>query len=209
MHQKIPQLELNSDLDMVSYDNQQKSYKKDIVRNETLHLETIPKNVKTKGQIDNNEETSPIQENSNSKKFYILIFISFVILIIICFAILFPLIYKNKSEEENDDISKTDVQSLIDTNKNESYLFETSDYILIDKISRKQKVFTQGLFFDTNSTLIESGGLYGKSKLRRFELKNPDNSLYENILETKYFAEGATLYLNKFIFQLSWRERVM
>lgn len=208
-HQKIPQFEFNSELEMDSSGNQGNINNNNEIKNETINLEVNKKEVEIQSNIQNKNNENEIEKKKNSKKFIIIILICFVLLILVCFAIIFPLVYKKESDNNDSDTAYSDVQSLIDKNKNSGFIFEANDYYLFDKISRRNKVFTQGLFFDTNSTLIESGGLYGKSKLRRFSLKTPDLSLIDIPLESSYFAEGACLYLEKYIFQLTWRERVV
>ncbi len=164
---------------------------------------------KQESQNENKNIIEDLNKNSvNKKRFLRLIIIIFILLIIICFSIIFSLLY-NKKEDKSNSNNNTSIDKLIEENNDLKYIFQTENYYLLDKIQRKNKVFTQGLFFDTNSTLIESGGLYGKSSIRRFDLKNPDDNYwyYEN--ESKYFAEGASIYRNKFIFQLTWKERDM
>ncbi len=220
MHQKIPHYEFNSEFEMEHSENQPHDINnindKNInqeVRNETLHFDvqsrkvTIHNNIESIKEKENTKET---ESKNNSKKFYILILIGFLLIIIICFSIIFPLaIRKGKNYSEENENNSDDIQILIDKNKNPKFIFEANDYYLVDKISRKNKIFTQGIFFDTNNTIIESAGLYGYSKLRRFNLKYPDNELSVNYLDSEFFAEGACLYLNKFILQLTWRERKM
>jgi glutamine cyclotransferase len=96
----------------------------------------------------------------------------------------------------------------IEVNTNSQILFETKDFIVYGKIKRNKQVFTQGLFFDTDDTIIESGGLYGQSVLQKFKLDTPDQKIFKIPLESKYFAEGACLLNNK-VYQLTWKERVM
>jgi len=207
-HQKIFQCELNSELEMEPSENQGNINDKDL-RNDTINIDVNKKGVYIQSSIEIKNENNEKIKSSKSKKFILIILISFLVIISVCFATIFPLVYKNGSENHNTDEGYSEVQSLIDKNKNSGIIFESNEYYLVDKISRAKKVFTQGLFFDTNSTLIESGGLYGKSKLKRFSLKTPDTSIIEISLESQYFAEGACLYLDRYIFQLTWRERIM
>jgi glutamine cyclotransferase len=93
-------------------------------------------------------------------------------------------------------------------NSNSEILFETSDYIVIKKIRRYDRYFTQGLFMDSENTLIESSGLYGQSTLQKYEINTPDQKIFKFPIDRNYFAEGVCLYKNK-IFQLTWREREM
>lgn len=87
-------------------------------------------------------------------------------------------------------------------------LFETDDYVVIKKVRRNNKIFTEGLFMDAENTLIESGGLYRKSKLHKFNINTPDEKVFEVDLADKYFGEGACL-LKENIYQLTYREREM
>jgi hypothetical protein len=91
---------------------------------------------------------------------------------------------------------------------NSTVLLETDDFIVLNRIYRKDKIFTQGLFMDTPDTFIESGGLYDHSSLRRFNITNPDRPLYKKGLIKRYFAEGCTLFKGK-IYQLTWDEGIM
>ncbi len=63
--------------------------------------------------------------------------------------------------------------------------------------------YTQGLEFH-NDTLYESIGHYGKSELRKVDLKTGE-VLKNHKLKKHYFAEGITIFNNK-IYQLTWRE---
>lgn len=197
-HQRIPDFEFNSIMENENNDNNSKVEKR--------------LNMQEKGHVVNVEISQNFDKNTDQrtkgKKKKCLCWMTLFILIIISvgLAIIIPSVYKIRT---NNDSSSGDVQNLINSNTNTTFIFETHDYFLVDKKSRKNKVFTQGLFFDTESTLIESGGLYGESKLRRFELKSPDENLFEYDLDLKYFAEGACLYQNKFVLQLTWKERVM
>jgi glutamine cyclotransferase len=63
--------------------------------------------------------------------------------------------------------------------------------------------FTQGLVF-YNGYLYESSGLYGRSSLRKTDIKT-GKVIKEIKLDSQYFAEGIAI-LGHEIFQLSWRE---
>jgi len=74
-------------------------------------------------------------------------------------------------------------------------------------IKRNELYYTQGLFFDTDSTVMESGGQYGRSSLVR--MKYPSMEVLKKVdLHKKYFAEGIAL-CGGYVFQLTWRERVV
>ena len=87
-------------------------------------------------------------------------------------------------------------------------LLETKDFTVYRKIRRFDRYFTQGLFMDTQNTLIESSGLYGESTLQKYFVNAPDQKIYKIPIERRYFAEGACLFDNK-IYQLTWKERVV
>ena len=160
-------------------------------------------------EISTNTEDQNII-NKNKTKFYLYLKIGFVVFILVCFAIIFPFTYKPNNNSENEQINSSITDNSGNQNNNTlNSIFETNDYYLLDKTIRKNRVFTQGLFFDTNNTLIESGGLYGKSILRRFNLNSPDVNIFNTNVDNKYFAEGACLYQDKYIFQLTWREQTM
>ena len=55
--------------------------------------------------------------------------------------------------------------------------------------------------------VVESTGMYGESKLRRYELST-GRIINEIQLPKAYFGEGASL-LNGFIYQMTYRERVI
>jgi glutamine cyclotransferase len=67
------------------------------------------------------------------------------------------------------------------------------------------QLFTQGLFFQGES-LVESAGLYGQSKIRRYRLDG--EVLAELALGPKFFAEGAAL-ANGAVYLLTWLEGVV
>lgn len=63
--------------------------------------------------------------------------------------------------------------------------------------------YTQGLFFH-KGFLVESAGLYGKSSLRKIDLKT-GRMIKELKLDGRYFGEGCAL-LKARIYQLTWKE---
>jgi len=70
--------------------------------------------------------------------------------------------------------------------------------------------FTQGFEFGPNGRLWQSTGLYGKSKLQRFDTYNATmkhGGKFVN-LKPKLFGEGITIVGNK-LYQLTWREGVI
>ena len=78
-------------------------------------------------------------------------------------------------------------------------------FIINSKIKRPAQYFTQGLFFDSPTTLIESSGLYRKSFIQRIDASTGETLLKTN-LEDQYFGEGCTKFEDK-IYQLTWKER--
>lgn len=80
---------------------------------------------------------------------------------------------------------------------------EKIDFEILNSYAHDPQAFTQGLEIN-NHYLYEGTGLYGKSSLRKIDLKN--NKIIKKIdLEPKYFGEGITILKNK-IYQLSWKE---
>lgn len=78
----------------------------------------------------------------------------------------------------------------------------------IKKILPKEKRYTQGLFFSEDSKyLYESGGLYSKSTLVKFEYPS-FQKVKEIKLKDEYFAEGIAK-CGEFLYQLTWRENTI
>jgi glutamine cyclotransferase len=76
-------------------------------------------------------------------------------------------------------------------------------YDIVNEHPHATDAYTQGLFFH-NDFLYESTGEYGKSTLRKVDLKT--GKALQNIkLDSKYFGEGISLFNNR-IYQLSWQE---
>lgn len=76
---------------------------------------------------------------------------------------------------------------------------------IVSTLPHDTSYFTEGLeFYD--STLIESGGNYGRSKLFQYEPKS-GKVLKELKLDDKYFGEGITV-LHDTLYQLTWKEGV-
>lgn len=88
-----------------------------------------------------------------------------------------------------------------------NYLLETDQFRVISKYYHDSSFFTEGLFIINKDYIIESTGLYQKSKLVKYKLGS--NSIDWSIsLDKSYFGEGSCLYKNK-ILQLTYKERVM
>jgi len=78
-------------------------------------------------------------------------------------------------------------------------------YRIINTYAHDPEGFTQGLVFE-DGVLYESTGLYGRSSLRKVELKT-GRVLKSYALPSRYFAEGITVFRDR-IFQLTWRSRI-
>ena len=70
-----------------------------------------------------------------------------------------------------------------------------------------QEDFTQGLIMESPEVIVQSTGLYGKSKLQRLNLSDY-SAILEVELDNSYFGEGIT-NLNGKLYQLTWREGKM
>ena len=76
---------------------------------------------------------------------------------------------------------------------------------VVSTLPHDTSAFTEGLeFYD--STLLESGGNYGRSKLFQYDPKT-GKVLKQVKLEDKYFGEGITV-LHDTLYQLTWKEGV-
>ena len=76
--------------------------------------------------------------------------------------------------------------------------------IILKKIPNQKPNYCQGIFYHENF-LYYSSGLYGKSVLKKINLK--DNRIEKKYLHNEnVFAEGISLTRN-FLWQLSWREK--
>ena len=83
-------------------------------------------------------------------------------------------------------------------------LILTGNYVLLDSYNHDNNSFTQGFEFNNNK-LYESTGLYGSSSLREINLNG--NIIRQINLDSKYFAEGITIWENKII-QLTWTNEI-
>jgi len=75
-------------------------------------------------------------------------------------------------------------------------------FTILNSYTHDRDAFTQGLAFE-NGTLYEGTGLYGKSSLRRVDLKT-GNVLQVHTLPYEYFGEGITIFRDTII-QLTWQ----
>lgn len=80
----------------------------------------------------------------------------------------------------------------------------TYTFTIINAYTHDRDAFAQGLAFE-NDTLYEGTGLYGKSSLRRVDLKT-GKVLQIHILPDEYFGEGITVF-GDIIIQLTWRSK--
>lgn len=84
----------------------------------------------------------------------------------------------------------------------EKFSFET-----VRSFPHDSSDFTQGFLIEREGIVIESTGLYGKSKLKRYQME--DGVVLDSIdLEGKFFGEGL-VNLNGKLYQLTWREHTM
>ncbi len=79
-------------------------------------------------------------------------------------------------------------------------------YRILQEIKRKPVYFTQGLFFDSDTTLVESTGLYGESRIQRLDASTGEPTRTHK-LDGSYFGEGCAMVDGR-IYQLTWREGV-
>lgn len=79
------------------------------------------------------------------------------------------------------------------------------DYEIVNTYNHDIGAYTQGLEF-YNGILYESTGQYGRSSIRKTEVKT-GKVIQKVSLENKYFGEGMTV-LNGKLYQLTWRENV-
>lgn len=77
-------------------------------------------------------------------------------------------------------------------------------YSIVATYPHDTSSYTQGLTF-YNGEMYEGTGNYGKSKLRKTDLKT-GASLQEILLNKEYFGEGITI-MNDTIYQLTWKEK--
>ena len=77
-------------------------------------------------------------------------------------------------------------------------------YKIINTYPHDPEAFTQGLVFE-DGVLYESTGLYGKSSLRKVELKT-GRVLKLHLLPPRSFGEGITVFGERIV-QLTWKSR--
>ena len=78
-------------------------------------------------------------------------------------------------------------------------------YKVINEYPHASDAYTQGLFYH-DGFLYEGTGEYGKSSLRKVELKT--GKVLQNLnLDAKYFGEGICLFDNR-VYQVTWQNRL-
>ncbi|CAK72306.1 unnamed protein product (macronuclear) [Paramecium tetraurelia] len=85
----------------------------------------------------------------------------------------------------------------------------TGSYQYLKRIYRdntNNPQYTQGFTFLNEDTILESAGLYKKSGIHYFNLKNVNKLQNRQNLDDKYFGEGCDIINNK-VYQLTWLER--
>ena len=83
--------------------------------------------------------------------------------------------------------------------------YDVYNYKVINTYPHDATAYTQGLEFH-NGFLYESTGHYGRSSLRKVDLKT-GKVLQKMEVPKKYFAEGMTIYKDK-IYQLTWQNKI-
>ncbi|HAX99346.1 MAG TPA: glutamine cyclotransferase [Candidatus Atribacteria bacterium] len=86
-----------------------------------------------------------------------------------------------------------------------SAIAQSYTYKIIKTYPHDRDAFTQGLVFH-DGFLYESTGLYGRSSLRRVDLKS-GMILKKHLFPSLFFAEGITVLGNKII-QLTWKSKM-
>lgn len=89
--------------------------------------------------------------------------------------------------------------------KPSSDVAQEADYEILNIFPHDTSYFTQGFEF-TGDTLLEGTGLYGHSKLIKYDINT--RQIYREIsLGSSYFGEGITV-LDSNIFQITWQEHI-
>ncbi|MCX6119344.1 MAG: glutaminyl-peptide cyclotransferase, partial [Proteobacteria bacterium] len=84
---------------------------------------------------------------------------------------------------------------------------EVIPWSVVKTFDRPSDSFTQGLLYLGGGFLAESTGLYGRSEIRKFDLKTGKVTA-QSKLPDNIFAEGLT-FVNGFFYQLSWKENLV
>lgn len=169
--------------------------------------------------ISSNEEPKQ-KKNQITNKRHKRKIILLVLLIILALSLVLLIKYNKTSNQESDFIQSNN------NNKNKSIYENISDkdYIVYNTYFHNTSYFTEGFFINNNNEIIESTGLYGKSKMIKYNLlesliQTPSENIFNSqsklnntslILQTnlnqKYFGEGSCVYHSK-ILQLTYKER--
>jgi len=81
---------------------------------------------------------------------------------------------------------------------------KSMSYSIVASYPHDTSSFTQGLLF-YNNELYEGTGNYGRSKLKKVDLKT-GKAIKEIALDREFFGEGVTI-LNDTVYQLTWKEK--
>jgi glutamine cyclotransferase len=131
----------------------------------------------------------------------VLIFAAFIV---VCFTLIF--LFTKENEKINESNNKLD-PNFFETQKAD-VIIETNDYSVLKKIKKNPKIFTEGLFMDSEDTIIESGGLYGESLIIKYSINDPDNYIFRQEVNNKYFSEGISIFKDK-LYMLTYQEKEM
>ncbi|OED40608.1 hypothetical protein AB833_11060 [Chromatiales bacterium (ex Bugula neritina AB1)] len=83
---------------------------------------------------------------------------------------------------------------------------QSGRYQILETVSHNSSYFTQGLEI-YNDLMYESSGLYGKSRIRKYQ-PDSDTTLLEKRLAERFFAEGLTALAGE-LFILTWKENTL
>ena len=132
-----------------------------------------------------------------------LLILSYLLNIFILFMSLSKLINSLSLSIARSNVLNRNIKNFI--TKNSKLVMTTDTYDVLTMIKRTETYYTQGIFFDRDGNLIESGGLYKQSVLVKMEY--PSLRVIKKIkLSKKYFGEGVAKCGDK-IYQLTWNER--
>ena len=170
----------------------------------------------------NNAEVTAVDEYENSLKFMVLK--NRVLICLVVFMLLFALLVLALHRQPKADASKPTVPP-VPTPDNKQSPHHKSDsvqevtdsrsnrYSILQTYSRPSYQYTQGFYYTKSGELLESTGLYGKSRLQYYEIHDSNNTLAFKktvSINRRYFGEGCDLVEDQgkeAIFQLTWLER--
>ena len=91
-------------------------------------------------------------------------------------------------------------------NRKKNIIISNPQYEVLKNMPRTETFYTQGLLFDKDNNLIESGGLYGESVLVKMEY--PSLNIIKKVkLKENLFGEGIGICKDNYLYQLTWKER--